>query len=222
MSEQTATWFNHYDARPEVEVPAESPLAWSYHKSGRPAVSQKSRVVLRERAMLGHLILRGGAIVLDEAVRGVLGFGLPGRPNTLTQDEGGERSIQWLSPDEWLLIVPGGEEFALEGRLREALGDARDTSVKNYAIVNVSGGQTLLELEGEMARELLMKSTPYDVHPDAFPVGKGVTTVFAKANLILRRPSEERWELVLRRSFADYCYRWILDAGSEYAIGVER
>jgi len=222
MSEQTATWFNHYDARPEVEVPAESPLAWSYHKSGRPAVSQKSRVVLRERAMLGHLILRGGAIVLDEAVRGVLGFGLPGRPNTLTQDEGGERSIQWLSPDEWLLIVPGGEEFALEGRLREALGDARDTSVKNYAIVNVSGGQTLLELEGEMARELLMKSTPYDVHPDAFPVGKGVTTVFAKANLILRRTGEERWELVLRRSFADYCYRWILDAGSEYAIGVER
>lgn len=222
MSEQTATWFNHYDARPEVEVPAESPLAWSYHKSGRPAVSQKSRVVLRERAMLGHLILRGGAIVLDEAVRGVLGFGLPGRPNTLTQDEGGERSIQWLSPDEWLLIVPGGEEFALEGRLREALGDARDTSVKNYAIVNVSGGQTLLELEGEMARELLMKSTPYDVHPDAFPVGKGVTTVFAKANLILRRTGEERWELVLRRSFADFCYRWILDAGSEYAIGVER
>lgn len=216
MSEQTATWFNHYDARPEVEVPAESPLAWSYHKSGRPAVSQKSRVVLRERAMLGHLILRGGAIVLDEAVRGVLGFGLPGRPNTLTQDEGGERSIQWLSPDEWLLIVPGGEEFALEGRLREVLGNA------HYAIVNVSGGQTLLELEGEMARELLMKSTPYDVHPDAFPVGKGVTTVFAKANLILRRTGEERWELVLRRSFADYCYRWILDAGSEYAIGVER
>ena len=46
--------------------------------------------------------------------------------------------------------------------------------------------------------------------------------MFAKANLILRRPTEECWELVLRRSFADYCYRWILDAGSEYGIGVER
>tara|TARA_R110001599_G_scaffold187737_1_gene382204 strand:- start:152 stop:802 length:651 start_codon:yes stop_codon:yes gene_type:complete len=216
MSEQTTTWFNLYDARPEAEMPAESPLAWAYHKTGRPSVSQKGRVVLRERAMLGHLILRGGAIVLDEAVRSVLGFGLPGRPNGLTRDESGERSIQWLSPDEWLLIVPGGEEFSLEGKLREALGNA------HYAIVNVSGGQTLIELEGEMARELLMKSTPYDVHPEAFPVGKGVTTVFAKANLILRRPTEERWELVLRRSFADYCYRWILDAGSEYGIGVER
>jgi sarcosine oxidase, subunit gamma len=196
-------------------VPAESPLAWSYRKTGRPAVSQQSRVVLRERAMLGHLILRGGAIVLDEAVRRVLGFGLPGRPNTLTQDDDGERSIQWLSPDEWLVIVPGGEEFALESKLREALGDA------HYAIVNVSGGQTLIELEGEWPGSCLMKSTPYDVHPEAFPVGKGVTTVFAKANLILRRPSEQRWELVLRRSFADYCYRWILDAGAEYAIGVD-
>ena len=159
MSEQTATWFNHYDVRPEAEVPAESPLAWSYQQSGRPAASQKSRVVLRERPMLGHLIL--------------------------------------------------------ESKLREALGDA------HYAIVNVSGAQTLVELEGDKARELLMKSTPYDVHPSAFPVGKGVTTVFAKANLILRRTGETRWELVLRRSFADYCYRWLLDAGAEYAIGVE-
>lgn len=215
MSDHTVTWANVFDARPQAEVPAESPLAWSCHHSGRPAVSEKSRVVLRERAMAGHLILRGGAIVLDEAVRGVLGVGLPGRPNTLTLDESGERSIQWLSPDEWLVIVPGGEEFALEKRLREALGDA------HYAIVNASGGQTLIELTGDKARELLMKSTPYDVHPEAFPVGKGVTTVFAKANLILRRPTEARWELVVRRSFADYLYRWILDAGAECAIGVE-
>lgn len=204
-----------FEARPEMSVPAESPLAWSRHHRGCPAVSEKSGVVLHERAMLGHLILRGGAIVLDEAVREVLGVGLPGRPNTLTWDASGERSIQWLSPDEWLLIVPGGEEFVMEGRLREALGDA------HFAIVNASGGQTLLELEGDKARELLMKSTPYDVHPDAFPVGKGVTTVFAKASVILRRPNETCWELVVRRSFADYLYRWILDAGAEYAIGVE-
>lgn len=215
MSDSVAQNVRTFETHPEAAVPAQSPLAWSYHDSGRPGVSARSRVLLRERALLGHLILRGGAIVLDEAVRQVLGFGLPARPNGLTRDASGERSIQWLSPDEWLLIVPGGEEATLEGKLREVLGDA------HYAIVNASGGQTLLELEGEKARELLMKSTPYDVHPDAFPVGKGVITVFAKANLILRRPSEERWELVVRRSFADYLYRWILDAGAEYAIGVD-
>lgn len=204
-----------FDTRTEAKIPVESPLAYSYRRSGAPAPTGKSRVVLRERPFLGHLILRGGAIVLDEAVRQVLGVSLPGEPQGLVQDADAERSIQWLSPDEWLVIVPGGEEFTLENRLREALGDA------HFAISNASGGQTLVELEGEAARELLMKSVIYDVHPSHFPVGKGVTTVFAKTTVILRRPDELRWELVVRRSFADYTYRWLLDAGDEYGIGVK-
>ncbi|XKE46396.1 sarcosine oxidase subunit gamma family protein [Halomonas organivorans] len=205
-----------FDTRTEAKIPVESPLAYSYRRSGAPAPTDRSRVVLRERPFLGHLVLRGGAIVLDEAVREVLGITLPGEPQGLVQDDEGQRSIQWISPDEWLVIVPGGEEFELENRLRRALGGA------HFAISNVGGGQTLLELEGEAARELLMKSVVYDVHPSHFPVGKGVTTVFAKTTVILRRPSEERWELVVRRSFADYTYRWLLDAGDEYGIGVER
>ncbi|GAB2783934.1 sarcosine oxidase subunit gamma family protein [Halomonas shantousis] len=204
-----------FDTRPAGHPSAESPLAWSFHRQVPPREASAG-VTLREHAFLGHLILRGGAIVLDEAVREVLGIALPARPNTLTLDEGGERSIQWLAPDEWLVIVPGGEEFTLERRLREALGQA------HFSIVNVSGGQSVLTLRGENAREVLMRSTPYDVHPQAFPVGKGVTTVFAKASVVLRRPSETHWELVIRRSFADYCYRWLLDAATEYGVTVER
>lgn len=205
-----------FDTRPEDAVIPESPLAYSYLHSGAPAAGSDSQVMIRERVFLDHLILRGGAIVLDEALRDELGLTLPGQPQGLTHDASGERSVQWLSPDEWLLIVPGGEAFDLENRLRERLGDA------HFSIVNVGGGQTLLELEGEAVRELLMKSVIYDVHPDHFPVGKGVSTVFAKATVILRRPSEARWELVVRRSFADYTYRWLLDAGEEYGIRVER
>ena len=205
-----------FDTRTDTAIPVESPLAYSYRRSGAPQAGGPSRLQLRERAMQGHLILRGGAIVLDEAVRDVLGISLPGQPQALVQDASGERSIQWLSPDEWLVIVPGGEEFPLETQLRERLGDA------HFAISDVSGGQTVLELSGEAARELLMKTVIYDVHPSNFPVGKGVTTVFAKATTILRRPSEERWELVVRRSFADYCYRWLLDAAAEYGVNVQQ
>ncbi|WP_458526842.1 sarcosine oxidase subunit gamma [Onishia taeanensis] len=212
-----------FDTRPTVEndseIAVESPLAYSRHRSGAPRAQADSRVTLRERAFRGHLILRGGAIVLDEALREVVGLGLPGEPLGLAQASSdgpvGECSIQWISPDEWLLIVPGGEEFDVERRLREALNDA------HFAISNVSGGQTLLELSGEAAREVLMKSVAYDVHPRHFPVGKGVTTVFAKASVILRRPADDRWELVVRRSFADYAYRWLLDAGEEYGLAVE-
>lgn len=206
-----------FDSRADhAAVVAESPLAFSFQRSGAPAPTPASRVVLRERPFLGHLILRGGAIVLDEALRETLGFGLPARPNGLSRDAEGLRSAQWLSPDEWLLIVPGGEAFETERRLRQRLAGA------SFAIVDVSGGQTLLELEGEAAVELLMKSVIYDVDPARFPVGKGVATVFAKTSAIVRRPDETRWELVIRRSFADYLYRWLLDAGDEYAIGVAR
>ncbi|ORM71709.1 sarcosine oxidase subunit gamma [Pantoea rwandensis] len=210
MSETTTC--SQFDAHPSAAVAAESPLVWSYQQTGVPPVTGKPNITLRERPLLGHLTLRGAAIELDKALREVLQLSLPAQPLTLTQQ--GDYSAQWLSPDEWLLIVPPGEEFAVEQRLRAALGDA------HYAIVNVSGGQTLLELSGKHAAELLKKSVVYNVHPHNFPVGKGVMTCFAKASVILRRPSEDRWELVVRRSFADYSYRWLLDAGAEYDIDV--
>ena len=87
-------------------------------------------------------------------------------PVALTLVANGDTSLQWLGPDEWLLIVPGGTEFEVERKLREALEG------QHISVVNVSGGQTLLELRGPKVRELLMKSSSYDVHPSNFPVGK--------------------------------------------------
>lgn len=204
-----------FDAYPHSRSVMTSPLAWSYQHVGVPAPSTASRVVMRERRH-DHLILRGGAIVLDEAVRSVLGLALPARPHELVQ--GDAASLQWLSPDEWLAILPPGDAHRVELGLRAVLGDA------SVAFTDVSAGQTVIALSGDddAMRELLMKSVVYDVHPRHFPPGKGVTTVFAKSSVILRRPDDKGWELVVRASFVDYVYRWLLDAGEEFAIGVER
>ncbi|WP_027966243.1 sarcosine oxidase subunit gamma [Halomonas halocynthiae] len=220
MSDTSCASVATFDTCPDVSIPMESPLSVAVNQvsmsTPAPAVSQESQVQFEEKPFLGHLILRGSAMVLGEAVSEVLGVSLPSQPLGLVFDASGQRSVQWLSPDEWLVIVPSGEEFELENRLREVLGAA------HFAIVNVSGGQTLIELSGDKARELLMKSVTYDVHPSNFPVGKAVSVAFAKASAILRRPSETRYELVLRRSFADYCYRWLVDAGEDYGLGVTR
>ncbi|ART62797.1 sarcosine oxidase subunit gamma [Kushneria marisflavi] len=205
-----------FETRPADTSKAESPLAWSVHEQKSLPHASNPGVIISEKPFLGQLILRGGAIVMDEAIREVMGIALPAKPLALVSDDSGERSIQWLSPDEWLVIVPGGEEFELEQKLRQSLGQA------HFSIVNVSGGQTVVSLKGNRAREVLMKSISYDVHPHAFPVGKGVSTVFAKATVILRRAEEDGWELVIRRSFADYCYRWLLDASREYGVSVTR
>ena len=110
--------------------------------------------------------------------------------------------------------LPSGEEFAAEQKLREALGDL------HIAIVNVSGGQQVLELSGPNVRQVLMKSTSYDVHPNNFPVGKAVGTVFAKSQLMIRHTAEDTWELLIRRSFSDYWWLWLQDASAEFGLNV--
>jgi len=171
-------------------------------------------VTLRERKFLGHLTLRGNGH--DPAFAGgvhkALGLELP---VALTVVANGDLSLQWVGPDEWLLIVPGGQEVAIEQKLRAALEG------QHIQVVNVSGGQSLLELRGPNVRDVLMKSTSYDVHPNNFPVGKAVGTVFAKSQLVIRRTAEDTWELVIRRSFSDYWWMWLQDASAEYGLAIE-
>ncbi|WP_248281629.1 sarcosine oxidase subunit gamma, partial [Aromatoleum petrolei] len=156
------------ELNPRGAVKSESPLARVRPAVVQAASPQDARVVVSEKAFLGHLVLRGNAG--DEAFRSgverALGLALPLELGPISLDEARGVSLQWMSPDEWLVIVPAGLEFEAEAALRREL-------TGHYAVMNTSGGQTVLELAGPGVRELLMKCTPYDVHPRAFPVGKG-------------------------------------------------
>lgn len=170
-------------------------------------------VQLRELKLLGHLTLRGSQqnqSFLDGCAQ-VLGVALPIEP--LTSVENGQVSVRWISPDEWLAVVPLQQAFEIERALRAAIQG-------HYQIVNVSGGQTILELSGPNAVDVLKKSTVLDLHPSQFPVGKVAGSVFAKTTALIRRTGEERWELVVRRSFADYIWLWLQDASREYGLVV--
>lgn len=201
-----------FDQHAGVDIVAESPLV---HVSGTKGGASPG-VVLRERAFLGYLTLRGNAAnpEFSQGVEKALEMPLPTTPLTMHQNQQKGSSIQWISPDEWLIVVQGGTEYETEIALRDAISG-------HFAVVNVSGGQTLLTLTGSAALEVLYKSTPYDVHPRHFPVGKGVTANFAKATAVIRRPAEDVWEVIIRRSFADYCYRWLIDASHEFGVDYE-
>ena len=205
---------NVFQQNPGAEAKAQSPL----HHADLASLVGKGRknagVTLRERKFLGHLTLRGDGHNPEFAagVHKALGLELP---VALTVVANNDMSLQWVGLDEWLLIVPGGQELAVEQKLRAALEG------QHIQVVNVSGGQSLLELRGPNVREVLMKSTSYDVHPNNFPVGKAVGTVFAKSQLVIRRTAEDTWELVIRRSFADYWWLWLQDASAEYGLSIE-
>jgi len=190
--------------------PAESAL----HQSSLAAVDKSgiegpAAISLMETGDSGHLVLRGVPDVLEGPVKTVIDLELPMKPLTSASDE--NSCIRWVSPDEWLLTVPGPRTFSMESGLRNAI-------LGHAAIVNVSGGQTILHLSGEHAIIVLMKSTGYDVHENNFPPGKVVTTTLGQAQTLMRRITTDQFELVIRRSFADYIWAWLRDAAREFGV----
>lgn len=201
------------DQRPSQAARAESPL---YHADLETVASkglQKGGVVIQELKLLDHLVIRGKRdnTLFMKVAEEVLGVALP---SALQTSVNGDKSISWISPDEWLVVAPGGEGFDLEAQFRSKMSG-------HYAIVNVSGAQTILSISGPDAVKMLKKSTPYDLHDRHFPVGKTVTTVFAKSQIVISRKAENNWELVVRRSFADYLWCWIQDASKEYGLTIK-
>ena len=156
---------------------------------------------------VGHLVIRIPEKSIKAAAKAIKSVTKLALPKTLEAQSNKEYSLFWLSPDEFLLTVPEKTEADIEAKLRDKMDG-------HFAIVDVTGGQTLLELSGERAETILKKSTVYDVHESNFPIGKVVTTKFAKSQLIMTRTSADSFQLIVRRSFSDYIWQWIVDSGS--------
>jgi len=199
---------------PGAEILGKSPLYHAQLDTLAKQGPQQGGIYLRENKLQGHLTLRCNPANTEQlaAVERVLGVALPVLP--LTSVENGGYSIRWMSPDEWLIIVPGLETFAVETKFRDEMGG-------HYSLVNSSGGSTILEVSGANVVEMLKKCTPIDLHSSEFPIGKVVSTLFAKSSAIIRRTGEQSFELVIRRSFADYIWLWLQDASSEYGLVIK-
>ncbi len=196
------------------EVAARSPLAHAGLEALTQVTDSNAPVQLRERALLGHLTLRcdpkNGA--QTAAFKDATGLVLPTTP--LTSVASDDAVVRWMAPDEWLITVAASSLLPLQQRLAEIMPG-------HCAVVDVSSGLTVFELSGERALDVLKKCVPIDLHPRHFPVNKVVSTAFAKASCTLRRLDVQTFELVVRRSFADYMWLWLQDASLEYGLHVE-
>lgn len=174
-------------------------------------------VVIKEAPLSAHLNLRGDAedSAFCAAVAAVLGVALPREPGLCNHHQ--NTSIYWLGPSEWCVITIDGDAAAIEAALREKLSG-------HISIVDVSGGQTLINLRGANVETLLKKSTVYDCQALAAAKPgqcRAVQTTFAKASAIISNRCDGSYDLVIRRSFADYIGQWLLDAGAEFGCRIE-
>jgi sarcosine oxidase subunit gamma len=193
----------------------ESPLA-RFNLAARATHSPgNAGVIARERAFLGHINLRGNAQDprFVGAVSEVLGDGLPVVANTVTDVQGS--TMYWLGPDEWLIVTPGERKAAIESELRQRLTGLR------VAVTDVSGGQTVLQLRGSRIRDVLAKGCPIDLHPRAFRIGQCAQSHLAKAPILIGQiENQPYFEIIIRRSFADYLWSWLAGAAAEYGLEV--
>ncbi|HSS66301.1 MAG TPA: sarcosine oxidase subunit gamma family protein [Gammaproteobacteria bacterium] len=173
-------------------------------------------VRMGEARFRGQIALRGdaGSETFVDAVKEVFGVDVPVKPNTASMPDGA-RYLLWLGPDEWLAVVPDGTEEEIVTAFKQRMEG------EHFAVTDVSGSRTVISLSGDCARELLMKGTSLDLHPNVFGPDQCAQASMARCHMLLHQTSDApAYDIYVHRSFADYLWRWLEDAAREYGVVV--
>jgi len=160
---------------------------------------------------LGYISLRGDGRdqAFVAAASKALGVPLPVEPCTFAATE--DVKVLWLSPDEWMIVTAPGQANARRSSLQQALDGIRSQVVDN------SGGYTQIFLGGTHALDVLRHASVYDF--EALEPGRVVGTTFGKSSAYAFRQGDS-YRLIVRRSFADYIWRFLVRAAMPYGFGI--
>lgn len=140
---------------------------------------------------LGLIVLRGSPEVLAPALAAE-GLAMPVQ-RRITRN--GDLRLVWMSPDEFLVMLPAAEAPAAAARMAQALAG------KFALVADVSDSRAVFRLRGARAREVLMKLCPVDF--DALDVDEMRRTRAAQVAVALWR-EEGGFGLFVFRSVAGY------------------
>ncbi|SDH88451.1 sarcosine oxidase subunit gamma [Paraburkholderia phenazinium] len=190
------------------EVWQESPLVGVGDLLKTHQAGASKKFSLSERPFRDLVNLRGEANdpAFASAVESVTGCRPPAKPNTVTR--GNDYDVLWLGPDEWLVRSHQQQGATLEAKLRQALAG------QFASAVDIGSGYTVLEVSGEKVRDVLARGCPLDLHPRVLAAGQCAQSHYFKASIVLIPVSEDTYELIVRRSFADYFCQIMLDAAA--------
>ncbi|MCF8511870.1 MAG: sarcosine oxidase subunit gamma [Rhodobacteraceae bacterium] len=118
---------------------------------------------IREIGPLGMISLRAKPDVkeLAKAVKAAVGTKLPAQRRI---EIAGDKACGWMSPDEYILILPYGETDAAMAAIAKAMGAA------HHLAAVVSDARAVFRVEGDKANQVLAKLCPVDL--DALAEGE--------------------------------------------------
>lgn len=109
---------------------------------------------IREIGPLGMITLRAkGLKSLDKAIKAVTGTKTPA-PRRIEVNS--DRACGWMSPDEYLLVVPYAEVAEALAKVSKALAG------EHHLAVDVSDARAVFRIEGDRAADVLRKLSPVD------------------------------------------------------------
>ena len=111
---------------------------------------------IREIGPLGMVTLRAKADVkaLPKAIKAAVGTGVPAVRRIVVE---GDRACGWMSPDEYLLVMPYAAVPAALEAIAKAMGK------EHHLAVDVSDARAVFRVEGAKADQVLAKLSPVDV-----------------------------------------------------------
>jgi sarcosine oxidase subunit gamma len=163
---------------------------------------------IREIGPLGMITLRAkGLKALDKAIKTAVGTKVPAQRRI---EINGVKACAWMSPDEYLLLVPYSE-------VAKALGSlAKSLTGEHYLAVDVSDARAVFRIEGDKAADVLAKLSPVDFQ--ALAPGEIRRTRTAQVAAALWK-QDQGFTLVCFRSVASYVMGLLVHSaqpGSEF------
>ncbi|MFL9992671.1 sarcosine oxidase subunit gamma [Paraburkholderia sediminicola] len=188
----------------------ESPLVGADALLKKHQATASAAFRLSERPFLELVNVRGDTrdAAFMQAVEGLIGCRPPEKANTI--DRGKGYDMLWLGPDEWLVRSAMAHDATRTAPLQAKLGAA--FAGVFASAVDIGSGYTVLEISGTRTREVLVRGCPLDLHPTLFGEGQCAQTHYFKASMTLLPTGADSFDIVVRRSFADYFVKIMLDA----------
>jgi sarcosine oxidase subunit gamma len=110
---------------------------------------------IREIGPVGMIALRAkGLKSLDKAIKAAVGTKLPAQRCI---EVNADRACGWMSPDEYLLVLP----YSAVATALAAL--AKSLAGQHYLAVDVSDARAVFRIEGDKADQILRKLSPTDI-----------------------------------------------------------
>jgi len=158
-------------------------------------------VTVNNQASYGLLVLKGGPAA-QEQFSSVLGMNIPSIPNTVTV--GNDKSLLWLGPEEWLLIVSDSEEERIASELTFS------AAIESMVVIVVSDHYSVITIQGSETAEVLAQACGIDIHPQEFSIGQCCRCAFARTTAIVRPlDSQGAYDLIVESSYAQYAEHWL-------------